>query len=313
MRNLWLRDSDRKPEMTVVRNEFERGENSPFQALIKAVFSTAYIAHPYHHPIIGWRSDIENVPIEKLKEFYDTFYWPNNATVSLIGDFEPAAALATIKKYYGVYPRAPQPLPQLYTVEPDQLGPRRVVVKRAGQLGVVCIAHKIPAATHPDFPALNLLSAIIGDGKNSRLYRAITDKNLSTGVYVFPYATHDPSLTFTFIPLAPGVSHEQVEKIALEEIERVKREGVTESELQAAIAKYLADTAFQRDGSFSIAGNLNDWIAVGDWTLYYGIEEATKKVTPADIQRVANKYLNLDQSTTGWFVPITPGQPAAAK
>lgn len=312
MRNLWLRDSDRKPEMTVVRNEFERGENSPFQALIKGIFSTAYIAHPYHHPIIGWRSDIENVPIESLKEFYDTFYWPDNATVSLIGDFEPAAALATIKKHYGVFPRAPKPLPKIYTVEPDQLGARRTVVKRAGQLGVVCIAHKIPAATHPDFPALNLLSAIIGDGKNSRLYRAITDKNLSTGVYVFPYATHDPSLTFTFIPLAPGVGHEQVEKIALEEIERVKRDGVTEGEVQAAIAKYLADTAFQRDGSFSVAGNLNDWIAVGDWTLYYGIEEATRKVTAADLKRVANKYLDVDQSTTGWFVPVTPEKPAAA-
>jgi zinc protease len=307
MRNLWLHDSDRKPEMTVVRNEFERGENSPFQALIKEVFSAAYVAHPYHHPIIGWRSDIENVPIEKLKEFYDTFYWPDNATVSLIGDFDPASALGLIKKYYGVYPRAPKPLPKIYTVEPDQTGPRRVIVRRAGQLGVVAIAHKIPAATHPDYPALNLLSLIIGDGKNSRLYRAITDKNLSTGVYVFPYSNHDPSLTFTFIPLAPGVSHEQVEKIALEEIERVKKDGVSDSELQAAIAKFLADTAFQRDGSFSIAGNLNEWIAAGDWSLYYRLEDATKKLTAADIKRVANEYLGLDDSTTGWFVPIVHG------
>lgn len=313
MRHLWLRDSDRKPEMTVVRNEFERGENSPFQALMKEIFQAAYVAHPYHHSTIGWRSDIENVPIEKLKEFYDTFYWPDNATVSVIGDFQPAAALALVKKYYGVYPRAPKPIPALYTVEPEQSGARRVIVKRAGQLGVVAIAHKIPAATHPDFPALNLLSAIIGDGKNSRLYRAITDKNLSTGVYVFPFATHDPSLTFTFIPLAPGATHEQVEKIAVDEIERLKKDGVTETELQAAIAKYLADTAFQRDGSFSIAGNLNEWIAVGDWTLYYGLEEATRKVTTADIKRVANKYLNVDQSTTGWFVPIVAGEGTAEK
>jgi len=313
MRNLWLRDSDRKPEMTVVRNEFERGENSPFQALMKEIFEAAYVAHPYHHPTIGWRSDIENVPIEKLKEFYDTFYWPDNATVSIIGDFEPAAALTLVKKYYGAYPRAPKPIPKLYTVEPEQSGARRVIVKRAGQLGVVAIAHKIPAATDLDFPALNLLSAIIGDGKNSRLYRAITDKNLSTGVYVFPYATHDPSLTFTFVPLAPGVTHEQVEKIAVDEIERLKRDGVTETEVQAAIAKYLADTAFQRDGSFSIAGNLNEWIAVGDWTLYYGLEEATKKVTAADIKRVANKYLNIDQSTTGWFIPLVAGESGHAK
>lgn len=313
MRNLWLHDSDRQREMTVVRNEFERGENSPFQALIKEIFHAAYVAHPYHHSTIGWRSDIENVPIEKLKEFYDTFYWPNNATVSVIGDFEPAAALALVKKYYGVYPRSPKPIPQLYTVEPDQSGPRRVVVKRAGQLGVVAIAYKIPAATHQDFAALNLLGSILGDGKNSRLYRAITDKNLSTGVFTGPFANHDPSLSFVFIPLAPEATHEQVEKIALEEIEKLKTGGITETEVQAAIAKFVADNAYQRDGSFAIAGNLNEWIANGDWTLYYGLEDATKKLTAADLQRVAVKYLNVDQSTAGWFVPTVPGAKTAAK
>ena len=146
MRNLWLREDGRKPEMTVVRNEFERGENSPIQSLIKEIFHSAYVAHPYHHSTIGWRSDIEKVSIEKLREFYDTFYWPDNATATVIGDVDPATALGLVKKYYGVYPRAPKPIPQVYTEEPEQTGPRRVVVKRAGQLGVVAIAHKVPAA-----------------------------------------------------------------------------------------------------------------------------------------------------------------------
>jgi zinc protease len=303
MRNLLLRDEDRQPEMTVVRNEFERGENSPFQALIKEIFHAAYVAHPYHHSTIGWRSDIEKVSIEKLREFYDTFYWPNNATVSIIGDFAPAEALAIVRKFYGAIPRSPKPIPQIYTEEPDQSGARRVIVKRAGQLGVVAIAHKIPSATHPDYAAINLLSAILGDGKNSRLYKTITDKNLSTGVQNGAFGAHDPSLHFLFIPLAPGVQHEEVEKIAVEEIEKLKKDGVSEGELKAAAAKFLADSAFQRDGSFAIAGNLNEWIAAGDWTLFYGIEDAVRKVTPAEIQRVANKYFNADQSTTGWFVP----------
>src|SRR5687768_280515 len=218
MRNLFLREEDRRPEMTVVRNEFERGENSPFQALIKEIFQAAYVAHPYHHNTIGWRSDIEKVSIEKLREFYDTFYWPNNATVSIIGDFAPAEALGLVKKHYGTIPRSPEPIPVVYTEEPEQTGPRRVVVKRAGQLGVVAIAHKIPAATHEDLAAINMLSAILGDGKNSRLYKAITDKNLSTGVQNGAFAVQDPSLHFLFIPLAPEATHEQVEKIALEEI-----------------------------------------------------------------------------------------------
>ncbi len=210
MRNLLLRDEDRHPEMTVVRNEFERGENSPVQSLYKEIYQTAFVAHPYHHSTIGHRSDIEKVSIEKLRAFYDTFYWPDNATVSIIGDFEPAAALALVKKSFGVYPRAPKPIPTVYTEEPAQTGARRVTVKRAGQLGVVAIAHKIPAATHPDYAAISLLSAILSDGKNSRLYRALTDKNLSTGVEADAGFNSDPSLHIIFAPLAPGATHEEV-------------------------------------------------------------------------------------------------------
>ena len=315
MRNLSLREEDRRPEMTVVRNEFERGENSPIQSLIKEIFHAAYVAHPYHNSTIGWRSDIEKVSIEKLRAFYDTFYWPDNATVTVIGDFNSADALALVRKSYGVIPHSPKPMPQVYTEEPDQSGPRRVTVKRAGQLGVVAIANKTPAATHPDYAAISIMGSILGDGKNSRLYRALTDKNLSTGVFTGPFTTRDPSLYFTFIPLAPGATHEQVEKIALEEIERFKKDGATETEVQAAIAKALADSAFQRDGSFAIAGNINQWIAVGDWSLYYNIDEAIKKVTATDVKRVANLYLNPDQSTTGWFIPLAPRQhpEAAAK
>ncbi|MDB6127227.1 MAG: peptidase domain protein [Verrucomicrobia bacterium] len=313
MRGLLLRESDRRPEMTVVRNEFERGENSPVSALIKEITAAAYVAHPYHHNTIGWRSDIEKVSIEKLREFYDTFYWPDNATVTVVGDFDPATALGLVGKYYSAIPRAPKPIPQIYTEEPDQSGPRRVVVKRAGKLGVVALGHKIPAATHADSAAVTVLSLILTDGKNSRLYRAITDKSLSTGVSGFPFPTHDPSLHFTFIPLAPGATHEQVEKIAVDEIEKLKADGVTDAEVQAAVAKFLADAAFQRDGTYQIASNINTAIAVGDWTWFYTFNDAVKKVSAADVQRVAQKYFNVDQSTTGWFVPIAPGKAVGAK
>lgn len=306
MRNLWLREEDRQREMTVVRNEFEQGENSPFLSLIKEIFAAAYIAHPYHHPTIGWRSDIENVPIEKLREFYDTFYWPDNATASIIGDFDPAHALQLIKKYYGAYSHAPKPIPALYTVEPEQTAPRRIGVKRAGQLGVVAVAYKTPAGTHPDYPALSVLSAILTDGKNSRLYKALTDQGITAGVDAYFDFSHDPSLDFIFLPLTPGTSHEQAEKIALEEIEHLKRDGVSAEEVATAVSKSLAATAYDRDGSFSIASTLNECIAVGDWTTYYTIDEALAKVTPADVQRVANTYFVEEHSTTGWFIPEIP-------
>ena len=312
MRNLLLREEDRKPEMTVVRNEFERGENSPIQALYKEIYQTAFVAHPYHHSTIGHRSDIEKVSIDKLREFYNTYYWPNNATVTIIGDFDAAKTLELVKKSFGVYPRSPKPIPALYTEEPAQNGARRTIVKRPGQLGVVAVGHKIPAATHPDFAPVMLMSAILADGKNSRMYKAITNKNLSTGVDGEFGIFADPALHIVFAPLAPGAKHDEVEAIIVQEIERLKKDGVTEVELKAAVAKNAADAAFKLDGSFGIAGNINEFISAGDWTLFYGLDEATKKVTVADIQRVANKYLVEDSSTTGWFIPTNAATAAAS-
>jgi zinc protease len=310
MRNLLLREDDRRPEMTVVRNEFERGQNNPIQALFLELGSYAYIAHPYHHSTIGWRSDIEKVSIEKLREFYDTFYWPDNATVTVIGDFAQDKTLGLIRKFYGAIPKSPHPIPQIYTEEPEQSGPRRFVIKRAGQLGAVAIGHKIPAGTHPDYPAIQVLATILGSGKNSRLYKSITDQSLSTGVFTFPRFTHDPMLHYTFVPLAPGVPHDQVEKLALADIEKVKQDGVTDAEVSSAISQLIADAAFQRDGTFAIASQINECIAVGDWTLYHTLDEATAKVTAADVKRVANLYFNEDQSTTGWFIALAPAAPA---
>ncbi len=303
MRNLRLREDDRRPEMTVVRNEYERGENNPAQALAKEIWATAFLAHPYHHSTIGWRSDFEKVPIEKLKEFYDTFYWPNNATVTIIGDFDPAEALKLVKKYYGSIPKSPQAIPSVYTEEPPQTGPRRVMVQRPGELGEVVIAQKIPRARSADYAALRVLGMILSDGRNSRFYKALTDKNLTTNVDAYPEFNRDPSLFFIDAELTPGTKHEDVEKIILSEIERTQKDGVTADEVAAAIAKYTASTAYSRDGSMAMAFALNECIAVGDWTLYYALEEAVKKVTADDVQRVAKKYFSEDQRTTGWYIP----------
>ncbi|MEX2188862.1 MAG: pitrilysin family protein [Pirellulales bacterium] len=306
LRNLRLREDDRRPEMTVVRNEFERGENSPSQALEKEVWAAAYMAHPYHHNTIGWRSDIEKVSIEKLREFYDTFYWPDNATVTIIGDFEPAAALELVKRHYGTIGKAPHAIPQVYTEEPPQTGERRVTVKRPGELGVVMLAHKIPPGMHADFPALEVLSLILSDGRNSRMYQALTDKSLTTDVSASPMFSRDPTLHMTTAELTPGTKHADVEAKLIEELEKVKDKGVTDEEVATAIAKNTASTAFSRDGSFAIAAAINECIATGDWSMYYSLDEAIAKVTAADVQRVAKKYFREDQRTTGWFIPHFP-------
>ena len=311
MRGLLLRESDRAPEMTVVRNEFERGENDPISALDKEISAAAFLAHPYHHPTIGWRSDIEKVSIEKLRGFYDTFYWPNNATVTVIGDFKPADVLNLLKKYYGPIPASPQPIPQVYTEEPPQQGPRRVTVKRPGELGVVGVAYKNPPGLHADYPALVVLGDILADGKTSRLYRALVDANLAVDIYAYPGFNRDSSLFHLYAPLAPQAAHDQVEKVLLAEVEKLKAGGVTDEEVTRAISKETASTAYARDGAFAIASQINEDIAAGDWTAYLTLPEKIKAVTAADVARVARAYLTENQSTTGWFIPNNPEEPAA--
>lgn len=309
MRNLWLREEDRQPEMTVVRNEFEIGENNPIQSLSKDIVATAIQAHPYHHSTIGWRSDIENVPIEKLREFYDTYYWPNNATLTVIGDFNAATALRMIDQYFGVIPRSPQPIPQVYTTEPQQRGPRRVQVKRAGQVGVVGIAFKTPEGLHKDAAAVTVLSDILASGRTSRLYRGLVDQGVAINVFANYGRFRDPYLMFVYGILPPGAAnHQAVEDSVWSHIRDLKANGVTKEEVDRAVNRYLTRTAFSRDGSFSIAGSLNEAIAVGDWTTYVTFDNEIKAVTAEDVKRVANAYLVEDQSTTGWFIPQMPGR-----
>jgi zinc protease len=306
MRHLWLHDADRQSEMTVVRNEYERGKNDPDNVLMEEVTAAAYEALPYHHPTIGWKSDIEHIPIARLREFYDTFYWPNNATVTVIGDLEPEATLNLIKKYYGVYAHSPAPIPTMYTEEPAQSGERRVTVKRPGELGTVIIAHKVPNGRDADQPALDMLDAILSSGKNARLYRSLVDQGLALNAGAGTDLHHDLSLHTVYAVLAPGAAHAQVEKALLAEIAKIKSDGVTEAEVARVKQQYIAADAYKRDGTAAIAGEINEWIAVGDWTLYVTFPQKVQQVTPADVQRVAKEYLKDDQSTTGWFIPVPP-------
>lgn len=303
MRHLWLHEEDRRAEMTVVRNEFERGKNDPNNVLLEEVAAAAYVALPYHHPVIGWKSDIEHVPIEKLREFYDTFYWPNNATVTVVGDFETDAMLALVRKYYGAYARSPRPIPEIYTEEPAQTGARRVSVALPGELGTVIIAHKVPDGRDADQAALAVMDAVLSSGKNSRLYRALVDQGLALAAGSDTDLRHDLSLHTLYAQLAPGAAHDKVEKVLLAEIARIRSEPVTAQELTRVKRQFLAAEAYKRDGTAGVAAELNEWIAVGDWTLYVTFPQRIEAVTAADIQRVAARYLLEDKSTTGWFVP----------
>ena len=311
MRKLWLHESDRQSEMTVVRNEYERGKNDPDNVLVEEVTAAAYVALPYHHPTIGWRSDIEHVPILKLRDFYDTFYWPNNATVTAVGDFETGSVLALIKKYYGAYPHSAAPIPTIYTEEPAQTGERRVVVKRPGEAGTVVIAHKVPDGRDADQPALEMLDAILSSGKNGRLYRALVDQGLALSAGSGTDLHYDLSLHTLFAALNPGTEHGAAEKALWAEIGKIKTGGVTDAEVARVKQQFIAQDAYKRDGTAAVASEISEWVGVGDWTLYVTFPQKVEQVTPADVQRVANKYFTQDEATTGWFVPLAAQAPGA--
>ena len=305
MRFAFLRDEDRQPEMTVVRNEYERGENSPFDVLDKNIWATAYLAHPYHHSTIGWRSDIENISTERLQEFYHTYYWPNNATATIIGDFNKAEALALVKNYFGEHNASKNNIPEMYTEEPEQEGPRRTAVKRAGQTGVVGVGHKTQEGLHEDTYAFQLLGKILSEGKTSRFYKTIVDRGLATSLLMYDFPLKDNGMFITYIFLTPDTDHQTVEDIVLEEYKKIINGGVTKEEIARAKAQTRASVAFSRDGSYAVASALNEAIAIGDWTFYTTFMDHIEKVSTKDIQRVAKKYLVEEKSTTGWFIPKT--------
>lgn len=302
MRTAAFTEADRTSEMPVVRNEFERGENLPIVALDKAVWAAAFMAHPYHHSTIGWRSDIEKVSIERLRQFYDDFYWPDNATLTIAGDFDHQEVLKLVKKLFGIYSKKPGAYPQMYTEEPLQEGQRRVLIKRAGN-PMICISHKIPAALHSDIPALIVLSTVLKDDKSSRLYKAFIDTALATDIITQANYFHDQSLFETYITLTPSTPHVKAEELLQKEYAKIISKGISSKELTAAKRSLRVSFSHRTDGPLAFLSAINEDLAVGDWSRFITLPKDIQQVAVKDIQRVAKKYLIDDQSTVGWFVP----------
>ena len=330
MRNSLILDSDRQSEMTVVRNELERGQNEPSDVLDEAIYSAAFREHPYHHPTIGWRADVEGVPTSRLKEFFDTFYQPNNATAIVVGDFARGATLELINKYFGAYPASQLPIPQVYTDEPPQQGERRLVIRRAGELALVQIAFHIPGvlgqmtvlsndelaarALNPpvdnDIYPLVVLAIALSNGVTTRLYQALVEKELAVAVMANCDQHRDPGLFNIYATVNPGVDPQQVESVILSELQRVSDVGLSPDEVRKAKRQIIAAEAFGRDGTFNIAVQMSEAEAIADWRFFKDYSTNIERVMPSDIQRVAREYLFEDNRTVGHFIPKQSHEPA---
>jgi len=303
MRNLALDPAEVSSEKTVILNEFDRGENEPVRKLYHAVWSAAYVAHPYHHPTIGWRKDIETVTPASLRSFYDRFYWPNNATISVIGGFDSAHTMELIREKFGAIPSKDVPSKQFDGLEPKQLGERKITVEMAGGMPTLIMGYKIPNAHHEDLPALHVLGMILSNGKSSRMSRSLVDKGLSTMQSAGASAFRDPGL-FTLMAMSADAEKLAQAQGAIEsELELLKQELVSDSEINRALKKLKAHTLYARDGSFSLASQLNEAIASGDWTLYTRFLERAEKVTAEKIQEVSVRYFGKRERTVGLYYP----------
>jgi zinc protease len=327
MRNSLIADADRQSEMTVVRNELERGQNEPSEVLDEAVYAAAFREHPYHHPTIGWRADVEGVPTSRLKEFYDTFYHPNNATVILVGDFEREETLRLINEHFGAYQGSAEPIPEVYTEEPPQQGERRLVIRRAGELAIVQIAFHTPgvlgqvnvlsnqelaerAANPPaenDIYPLVVLSVALSHGITSRLYQSLVETELTVDASSNADQHRDPGLFTVYATVRPGVEPKKVEETILDELRKVAGEGLTEAEVEKAKQQIVAQMAYSRDGTFNIAMQMSEAEAIADWRFYKDYEANISRVTTADTGRVARLYFTEDNRTVGHFIPKQPG------
>ena len=302
MFNSRIDKADLDSEMTVVRSELEGGENDPDTLLRQAVTASAIQAHPYHWPVIGWRSDVEQMPREALREYYRAHYGPNNATVVIVGDFETTRALDLVTKHFGAIQPIPAP-PPVYTTEPEQRGERRIVVNQAGALPIVTLAYKVPAASHPDFYALDVLGTVLGEGRTGRLYQALVETELASSVDAGAPSLRDPFLFYVTATARPGVSAPKLEAAMLEEIERIKTAPITAEELARATRRIESSFAYQTESVTAQARELGYWAMVADWRYLTTYMDRIRALTPEAVQTIANRYFLTDKRTVGHFVP----------
>jgi zinc protease len=303
MQHAFIRDADRQSEMTVVRNELERDENEPDSIMWKNLFAQAFLAHPYHHPTIGWHSDVEGVPTARLRQFYKEFYHPNNATLIVVGDFSRPQALQLVEKHFGPIPPSKHPIPEMYSQEFPQQGERRFKIRRPGQLGIVQLAWHVPPQEHSDSYALDMLQDILSEGVTSRLYQKLVDSQKAIYAGAYNLQLRDPGLFIIHAKAASGTPHAEIEALIQECLQELQHKPPGRAELERVRNQTRAAFSYSRHGTMQLASILGEFEATADWQFMVHYLENLERVKPADIQRVARTYFKEDNCTVGWFIP----------
>ncbi len=299
----FIAKKDLDSEMTVVRNEFELGENDPGGILDERVLSTAYLWHNYGHDTIGARSDIENVPIGRLQAFYRTFYQPDNAYLLVAGRFDEAKTLARIVRTFGPIPRPKRVLQTTYTQEPTQDGERMVTLRRVGDVQALAVAYHVPSGPHPDSAVVDLLAQILADTPSGRLHKALVETKKASSVSSEFLFLHDPGFLLLDAEVRQESSLDDAQKTMLETIDALTDHPVTQEELERARAQLLKNIDLTLNSADRVGLQMSEWIGAGDWRLFFLNRDRVQKATLDEVQRVAREYLKPSNRTVGRFLP----------
>ncbi|HEY3824975.1 MAG TPA: pitrilysin family protein, partial [Bryobacteraceae bacterium] len=294
-------------EMTVVRNEFERGENSPERILEERVIATAYLWHNYGKSVIGTRADIEKVPIDRLAAFYKKYYQPDNAVLVIAGQFDQSKALAFVAQTCGAIARPTRQLEAPYTVEPVQDGERSVELRRVGNNQAIMMAWHAPALSNQDSAALEVLSGIMSGGgrggSTGRLYKALVDNKKALSARMGYEELHDPGFVLVQATLSKDQSLDDARKTIIDTVAGAVTEPPTKDEVEREKNRILQSMQQQMNNSQQAALGLSEMIASGDWRLFFLNYDQIKTVTPEDVTRVAKLYFKDSNRTVGEFIP----------
>jgi zinc protease len=305
--NSFVKREDLASEMTVVRNEFERGENNPGSVLSERIASAAYEWHNYGKSTIGNRSDIERVPIDNLQAFYKKYYQPDNIVLIVAGKFEEPKALALIEKYLGSIPKPNRKLDATYTEEPPQDGERTVTLRRVGAVGSVGVAYHIPSAAHEDWAPLNLLAGLVSQSPNGRLYKALVESKLATSAFANSENAHDPGLFLATSSCQPE-NLESVRSALVTTLESLGNEAFTEDEVNKAKTRSKRNAENLQSNAQGMSQALSSASSHGDWRLLFVQRDRISAVTAADVNRVAKTYFQKPNRTVGLYIPAKESQ-----